>query len=209
MFIPGGYDAVDAIMGNGRPQQSTLAYFDNQYQNMLSAAQNVGNTALQQIYQIAQQTYNHVMDTRPWEIAEALMRQTTHMFDPNAVRPLTTLAELQTAKPVMQRWIMAMPEVREMYQNNQIDGYSATYEDAQPGTIGVSHYDYRRATNSMVDLNQETGDWQSTTFVEEMAEHDRELSFHEKVDVKVTWGECLRQMQTQAYDPTSVWNNKL
>ncbi|QXO10219.1 hypothetical protein pEaSNUABM37_00260 [Erwinia phage pEa_SNUABM_37] len=209
MFIPGGYDAVDAVMGGGRPQQSTLAYFDNQYQNMLSAAQNVGNTALQQLYQIAQQTYNYVMDTRPWEMAEALIRQTTHMFDPNAIRPLMSLAELQTAKPTMQRWIMAMPEVREMFQNNQIDGYSASYEDAQPGTIGVSHYDWRRATNSMVAFVPETDDWSSTTFVEELAEGDRELSFGEKADITITWGQCLHQMHTQQYDPTSVWNNKL
>jgi hypothetical protein len=209
MFVPGGYDGVDAIMSGGRPQQSTLAYFDNQYQNMLSAAQNVGNTALQQIYQIAQQTYNYVMDTRPWEMAEALVRQATHMFDPNAIRVITTLAEFQTAKPVMQRWIMAMPEIREMYHNNQIDGYSATYEDAQPGMIGASHYDWRRATNSMVSMDEETGDWKATTYTEELVGEDRELSFHEKVDVMITWGECMRHLQTQQYDPTSVWNNKL
>lgn len=209
MFVPGGYDAVDAIMGSGKPQQSTLAYFDNQYQNMLSAAQNVGDAALQQIYQIAQQTYNYVMDTRPWEMAEALMRQTTHMFDPNAIRTLAGLAALQTAKPTMQRWIMAMPEVREMYHNNQVDGYSATYEDAQPGKVGIDHYDWRRATNGMVEFVPEAEDWSSTTFVEELIGNDRELSFGEKVDIKVTWAECLHQMQTQQYDPTSVWNNKL
>lgn len=209
MFVPGGYDAVDAIMGSGKPQQSTLAYFDNQYQNMLSAAQNVGDAALQQIYQIAQQTYNYVMDTRPWEMAEALMRQTTHMFDPNAIRTLAGLAALQTAKPTMQRWIMAMPEVREMYHNNQVDGYSATYEDAQPGKVGIDHYDWRRATNGMVEFVPEAEDWSSTTFTEELIGNDRELSFGEKVDIKVTWAECLHQMQTQQYDPTSVWNNKL
>lgn len=209
MFVPGGYDAIDSIMGGGRPQDSTLAYFDNQYQSMIGAAQSVGNAALQQIYQIAQQTYNYVMDTRPWEMAEALMRQTTHMFDPNAIRTLTDLASLQTAKPVMQRWIMAMPEVREMYHNNQIDGYSATYEDAQPGMVGVNHYDWRRATNAMVDLNEETGDWKSTTFVEQLVDQDRELSFHEKVDIKITWSAIMHQLQTQQYDPTSVWNNKL
>lgn len=209
MNISGGYDVVGALMGSGRPQQSTLAYFDNQYQNMLAAAQDVGNTALQQIYQIATQTYNYMMDTRPWEMAEALMRQTTHLFDPNAIRPLWSLAELQTAKPVMQRWIMAMPEVRGMYHNNQIDGYSATYEDAQPGMVGVEHYDWRRATNSMVAMQPEAEEWSATTYTEELIEHDRELSFNEKADIAVTWGQCLHQMHTQQYDPTSVWNNKL
>lgn len=209
MMIPGGYDVVSSFLSGSRPQQSTLAYFDNQYQNMLAAAQDVGNTALQQIYNIATQTYNYMMDTRPWEMAEALMRQTTHLFDPNAIRSLWTLAELQTAKPVMQRWIMAMPEVREMYHNNQIDGYSATYEDAQPSKVGIDHYDWRRATNGMVSMPAESEEWTATTYTEELVEHDRELAFHEKVDIMVTWGQCLHQMHTQQYDPTSVWNNKL
>jgi len=209
MFIPGGYDSLGAIMGNGRPQESTLAYFDNQYQNMLAAAQSVGNTALQQIYQIANQTYTHVMNTRPWEMAEALMRQTTHLFDPNAIRQLSTLAELQTAKPVMQRWIMAMPEIREMYHNNQIDGYSATYEDAQPSKVGINHYDWRRAMNGMLVQDEEAESWSATTFTEELVENDRELAHYEKVDILVTWSQVQHQLQTQQYDPTSVWNNKL
>lgn len=209
MFIPGGYDSISAVMGGGRPAESTMTYFDNQYQNMMQAAQTIGNSALSQIYQIAQQTYQHVIDTRPWEIAEALSRQVSHMFDPNAIKPLTTLAELQTAKPVMQRWIMACPDIREMYHNQQIDGYSDTYQDAQPGMVGINHYDWRRATNSMATLNEETNDWTSTTFTEELIEHDRELAFHEKCDIKITWGQCMNFMQSQAYDPTSVWNNKL
>lgn len=208
MVIPGGYDAIDSVLAT-RPQQSTLQYFDNQYQNMLQAAQTVGNTALQQIYQVAQQTYNYVMDTRVWETAEALMRQTNHMFDPNAIRPLYTLAELQTAKPTMQRWIMACPDVREMYHNNQIDGYSGTYEDAQPGMIGVQHYDYRMATTGMVALNEETEDWKSTTYFEEPIGEDRDLSFLDKVDIMISWSQIQHQMRTQQYDPTSVWNNKL
>lgn len=208
MMIPGGYDGIDSVFSS-KPLPSTMQYFDNQYQSMVQAAQTVGNTALQQIYQVAQQTYNYVMDTRPWEAAEALMRQATHMFDPNAVRALHTLAELQTAKPVMQRWIMACPEVREMYHNNQIDGYSATYEDAQPKYIGAQHYDYRMATTGMVELNEETADWKSTTYFEELVGEDRELSFLDKVDVMISWSQIQHHMRTQQYDPTSVWNNKL
>lgn len=186
-----------------------MNYFENQYGTMMAMASTVGNTALQQIYSIAQQTYNYVMDTRPWELAEALQRQTTHLFDPNGIRPLTALSELQTAKPVMQRWIMANPEIRQMWQANKIDGYSATYEDAQPGTIGASHYDYRLATSGMTTLDEETADWQAVTFTEELVEGDRAPSFLEKCDIAISWASCMHQMHTQQYDPTSVWNNKL
>lgn len=208
-YIAGGYDAIDAVFGTGRPTQSAMQYFENQYQNMMTMAASVGNTALQQIYNVAQQTYQYVMDTRPWELAEALQRQASHMFDPNAIRPLTVLAELQTAKPVMQRWMMAQPEVRQMWVDGRIDGYSATYQDAQPGMIGAQHYDYRMATTGMIDINEETEDWAAVNYVEELVEGDRVLSFNEKVDIRISWASCLHAMQTQQYDPTSVWNNKL
>jgi len=207
--IAGGYDAIAGVMGEGRPTASAMAYFENQYSNMLQAAQNVGNSALSQIYQIAQQTYNYVLDTRPWELAEALQRQTAHMFDPHSIRPLTALAELQTAKPTMQRWIMANPEVREAYHDQRIDGYSGTYEDAQPKYIGALHYDWRLATSSMIDVNEETGGWKATTYTEELIGEERTPTFMEKVDIAISWASCVHFMQTQQYDPTSVWNNKM
>ncbi|QZA71017.1 hypothetical protein AH06_247 [Erwinia phage AH06] len=211
--MSGGFGAVNALMSSGRPTQGAMEYFNNQYQGMLQAAQNVGSVAMQQIYQIATNTYENLMQTRPWELAEAALRQTVHMFDPNTVRQLLNISDLQTAKPVMQRWVMAQPEIRELYQQQRIDGYSETYEDAQPGRVGADHYDYRRATNSMVQFNGSEEapmeSWQAVTHYERLVGSDQELSFYEKRDIQVTWDACLNLMATQAYDPTSIFNMKL
>ncbi|ANH52335.1 hypothetical protein MADMEL_233 [Erwinia phage vB_EamM_MadMel] len=211
--MTGGFGAINALMSNGRPTQGALEYFNNQYQGMLQAAQQVGSVAMQQIYQIATHTYENLMQTRPWELAEAALRQTVHMFDPNTVRQLLNLADMQTAKPIMQRWVMAQPDIRQMYHQQRIDGYSETYEDAQPGMVGADHYDYRRAANGMLQFahTEEVpmASWQATTYYERLVEGDNELSFHEKRDIHVTWDACLNLMNTQAYDPTSIFNMKL
>lgn len=214
-MIGGGFGAVGALMssGNGRPTPTAMEYFNNQYQGMMQAAQNVGSVALQQVYQIATNMYDNIMQSRPWELAEAALRQTVHMFDPNTVRQLLNIADFQTAKPIMQRWVMAQPEIREMYHQQRIDGYNETYLDAQPSRVGMDHYDYRRATSDMIQFNGSEENplesWQSTTHYERLVEHDRDLTFYEKRDIQVTWDRCMHLMANQAYDPTSVFNVKL
>lgn len=216
MVVDGGFDAVGAIMGSGRPTPAAFQYFNNQYQNIVSMAQNVGNVVLQQVYDGAATMYNHIMTSRPWEIAEGIFNQASHMMDPNMVRPLHTVSEMQAARPIMQRWIMANPEIRQMHIDNKVEGYHESYINTQPGLVGVQHYDYRRATNSMftfVPRADETSTdpqlWQATTYVEALLEGDRELSHYEKKDIGITWDALMHAMSNQSFDPTSIFNARL
>lgn len=209
--ISGGFGAIDAVMG-GSPTQDALQYFNQSYNNVVAAAQSIGNAAVQQIYQVAANAYQHIMDTRPWEIAEAVIRQTSAIFDPNAIRPCLTIADLQTAKPIMQRWIMACPEIRTMYHNGQLEGYNGSYEDPQPNLVGADQYEYRRATSGMIAQTNSDNDeqgWSATTYFEKLLEGDQPLTHLEKVDIGITWAACMAHIRTQQYDPTSVFNSRL
>jgi len=204
----GGFNTFNAMMSGGKPSQPAMEYFNNQYQQLVNTAQVLGNTAVSQIYQLGINTYQNVMQSRPWEIAEALIRQTVHLFDNDVIRPLQSLAELQTAKPIMQRWVMACPEVRELYLQQRLDGYSNTYEDAQPGVAsGAAHYDYRRAMSDMVVVGED--DWSATQYHEKLAQDDNDLSFAEKKDVLISWDAVRGLLTGQLYDPTSIFNSKL
>lgn len=209
MVVNGGFDAVGALVGSGRPTPSALQYFNNQYQNIVDMAQTVGNTTVQQIYNNAAAMYQNIMTSRPWELAEGIYNQAMHLMDPNWVKALTTVKDLQAARPVMQRWIMANPEVRNMWFENKVEGYHESYVDAQPGLAGAAHYDYRRAINHMLQADEEAQTWQATTYHEALVEGDRELSHYEKKDISITWDALLHNIRTQVYDPTSIFNSRL
>ncbi len=93
---------------------------------------------------------------------------------------------LQKASPVMQRWIMANPNVRDLYMNNYCDGYSDSYVDVDPGNIGVRHYDYRRVMDS-VAIDTDDG-FMVQYFHEDIHPLDKELTQREKYDILKTWG---------------------
>ncbi|WP_368874924.1 hypothetical protein [Proteus mirabilis] len=206
-MLSGGFSAMGSYMTGSRPSQTAMDYFNNQYQNIAATVSTAGNAALQSVYQAAASSFNNLIQSRPWELAEAVIRQTAHIFDPNVINALSTLAEFQTAKPVMRRWVMTNPTIRTMYHNQKVEGYDGEYEDAQPGLVGEAHYDYRRATNSMVMLN-DTG-WSATTWREQLVADDAELSFFNKADIFKTWDSLLGLVETQEYDPTSIYNSRL
>lgn len=206
-MMAGGFDSVDSFMTGARPTQQSLDYFNSQYQNIVNTASSVNNAALAGVYQLAANSYQHIMQTRPWEMAEAVVRQTAHIFDENVIKQLSTLECFQTAKPVMQRWLMANPTVRQMYLDGRVEGYYESYIDAQPGLMGVNHYDYRRATNGMIQQTDEG--WSATTWWEQLAEGDVELTFFQKSDIASSWAAMLGLIETQEYDPTSMFNSRL
>ena len=103
----------------------------------------------------------------------------------NYVQNLQTFEQLTSANLTMQRWIMANPEVRQIYNDGNCDGYSETYVDMFPKTIGASHYDYRRVTNGVA---VEEGDkFVIKRYDEDLLEGDRELSHEDKMAILSTW----------------------
>lgn len=72
------------------------------------------------------------------------------LVDPNTIQNICNSNMLHTANPTTQRYIMAMPELRELYHKQRVDGYSATYHDSEPGCVGKDHYDYRRVTDGVI-----------------------------------------------------------
>ena len=112
----------------------------------------------------------------------------------------------------MQRWIMANPDVRKLYHEQRIDGYSDTYEDIHENSIGESHYDYRRVMNGIVvDNDDEEADygWSSVTYFEDLAEEDRELRIDEQYDILSSWHYLQRYLAVGKEDPTSLFNGDI
>jgi hypothetical protein len=116
---------------------------------------------------------------------------------------LFELKEMQGASLLMQRWIMANPVVREQYHKQQLDGYSETYVDVNPGDIGEAHYDYRRVMDGTLVFDAE-GDWICKQYLDKLHEGDRDLFHEEQVDIQQTWTAMDLVMHLGKDDPTSA-----
>ena len=204
-----GVDAFDALVF-GAPMQNNLDYFNQQYQNFIqNANQFVGDLGAKFV-QAASNIYNNYVSPTAIQRIKSILRQTDiHDEHSKAIVPLMNLEDIQRASLTMQRWVMANPVVRERYHNQQLDGYSDTYLDMDPGSIGMTHYDYRMVTEGTVEIitnehDEPEGTLYKQYFMDsELRDGDSLLDLGEKVDIKDTWSIVEAYLRKGDEDPTS------
>jgi hypothetical protein len=196
-FYEGGAAMYDALV-YARPHENTMQFLQHQahnfYQNLTEAGK--------QFAQAAHNLYDSIGLSWGAQQLRALGRMVQNIWQPDQIRPLVTLQDFQQAPPVMQRWVMAMPEIRSLYQKQLVEGYAGQYVDRFQGAIGDNHYDYRMMTSGVV---QETEDgWKSRTTYEELLPNDRELLPADKIDLAFTRQRLIAQLLHPSADPSSI-----
>lgn len=205
----GGSVMFDAL-AYGKPHPSTMQFLANQFENMTSAMQNAG----QQFFESARNMYEQFSGSHAMRVVRAAGRAVRAAWQLDEIRALQDIGEFQHAPLAMQRWIMAEPTTRQLYQQQRIDGYSETYFDHDPGTLGHDHYDYRRVMNGILvvdesDENPDNHGWTATTYFDELLPDEDELSHPEQLDILHAWDHLRAKIAAKGEDPTSRYNAEM
>jgi len=133
------------------------------------------------------------------------------LFGNDGIRYLPTINDVQLADPEMARWVMAHPQLRQLYKDEQIVGYGDGYENVHPEGVGPTHYDYRRVTEGVVMRDEDRGDHYVNNYIEKFHTGDKTLSIREKDDILSTWGIVDDHLSDadDLTDPTSIWNDQI
>lgn len=208
-FYSGAVDVFSDAMF-AAPHPSTLQFLQQQIQAPTMVLEQFRDTFMN----AAQSAYDAFHGSTAMRLARAALRGVENYWQANVILPLTTIGQLQHATPVMQRWVMAEPLVRERYFQQRVDGYQESYINVHGNAIGEDHYDYRRVMNGVVVFNEapaeiEDHSWHATTWYEDLLPEDRELSIEEQDDILTTWQAVRDQILRGKEDPTSRWNSDL
>jgi hypothetical protein len=165
------------------PEQNpmTVNYLQNQLSTFGNSVTDIGRQFLEQ----SRVVYDRINDSSTIRAAKAALRSAKALFHPNTIIPLETLDEMRNAQPIMQRFMMAEPTIREIYHRQLCDGFYPTYQDMEPTKIGENHYDFRRVMDGIV-VDTDEG-WKATNYYEEILTDDKELTFQEKSYIISTW----------------------
>lgn len=204
VFIGGDNEFNALVYGEKHP--ATIQYLQTQlYQPSVQLT-----AASQQFFADSQDLFERFNSAEALSLAQAAIRKVKGVFQPNSIRPLWELSELQNAPLVMQRWIMAQPDIRQAYHAQRLDGYADTYVDMHPGACGSAHYDWRRVNEGVLQpVDHPDYDWQHTEYFDDLVEGDRHLSLEEKVDILSTWDMVQAFYRQGKDDPTSPFGGKL
>lgn len=187
----------------GTPNMGTVDYVRDQFAKGWENLTDIGRSFFEEKRELVEAATSE----DAFRKTEALARKFRHMWDKDEIKSLNTLSQLQHAKPTMQRWLMADPVVRGLRNQQLIDGYSNTYEDWEPKSIGEDHHDYRLVTDGIY-MENEDGSGECTSYYDS---HDDEdvLSFQEQVDIQSAWDTQRALLKRRREDTTSPFNDRM
>lgn len=207
-FIEAGPTTFDALV-YGRPHPGTLNFLQQQFETTSNRLTQFGQQFMDGAYEL----WDRLSSSRAVEAMRQAARAVSSVWQADEIRPLMSLGDFQYAPMSMQRFIMAEPTVRQMYHDQTIDGYSDTYIDMYPNSIGEDHYDYRRAMDGFVVVNESDEDdeseWTATTYFDDLVEGDQDLLLSEQVDIQCTWDWLRSRIKPGMDDPTSRYSSKI
>ncbi len=196
-----------AVFGKGlfgTLSQNTVNYLQNQIQSLANAGTEYGRA----VYERSMAVFNAVNSDEANQLAEAVLSQVESLMGMDIIEPLLTVPLLQSAKPIMQGWIMTDPIMRKAWYDGKIEGYSDTYQDDQPGAIGHEHEAYRYLMNG-VFVEHETQAWQYSLYADRDHNKDTMLSIRKLADIVQTQEAARMALEDGELDPTSQYGASL
>jgi hypothetical protein len=166
----------------GRPQPATINFLQQQFNDPSRALMFANSSFLERAQNVFEENYGDAAMAR----LEAVRRNLRKSWDLDEIRPLRTVEEMQNAKPVMQRWLMANPFIRTQFKQGRVAGFGDSYINHKKQGVGEDHYDYRLATSGFATFDDENG-WKATTYGDELLEGDTRPSFLEQIDIFDSW----------------------
>lgn len=172
----------------------------NYLYNQMQALPQAYNEFSERIHNVMTTSYNYVNDKLiKYGILNQLYNNGLRVID-NYYEELLTFQQLQNANLIMQRWVMAHPQIKQMYINQNLDGYSETYKNISGKITGENDYNYRLVMDGGL---VPTGDgWIFKHYFEDLQIGDRELTHFEKVRIRNTWEAMDWFLSTSKFDFT-------
>ena len=197
-----GVDLMDIVAG-GHLDQNTTSWLGERSQTLRSNLSTMASSFFDQ----AQNLYQMISTTTAVQAMRNLVAKTDNNWMSNNIHGIYSIEQLQTANPIMQRYIMAQQRLRGMYLNNMVEGYAESYENVAGNRIGESHYDYRRVMDEIMVIHDDHTEVKQ--YYEEIPEGDKELTLYEKVDILRVWNLVDQALDANEMDPTSPVGNLL
>lgn len=198
----GSFDAFDALV-YGEQNPSNIQYLQQRIGHSMDRLTEYGKSFLSDV--------GTIFDKFNGSGAMKFIRDTTRaaktLFQPNIINYLPDLESIQQSNFVMQRWVMAQPDIRALYQKQLCDGFTDSYVDNDKKDIGETHYDYRRVMDGVVTYTDDSFGFKF--FPDELKPGDVELSHHDKADILNTWSIVKAFVEQGIDDPTSPYGGKL
>lgn len=139
---------------------------------------------------------------------KSVTRRWKNRFSSDDVIELSSISDLQGARPKMRRYAMAMPRLRELYLKGRCEGFGDGFEMVDRIHDTKLYKEYREVMNGSFVGNDEKDEW--ITYLDVFDENGfEELSNIEKIIIRNGWKAISEWLDENDEDPTSMTGAKL
>ncbi len=180
---------------------SKAGIMNNYLQRQMQTIQPAFNEFSNRIYNTIQTSYNFINDKlTQYGLLNELQQNGVQALD-NCYQELHSFTDLQNANFTMQRWIMTHPQVRQLYIDQNLDGYSNSYENVFGKNQGEQDYNYRRVMDGALESTDDR--WVYKHYLDDILPGDKELDHYEKSIIRNTYDTIDHLLSTCNFDFTN------
>lgn len=203
-------DIDDEIFGE--QSQSTISYLRDRVDRYAS---NIGN-AFNGFFSDTRELFDRFNGEAAQRRIRKRLRKVATVFTSDNIRPLSTMDDIQKAKPTMQRYIMANTVAQMLKEAQAIDGYSDDYQNPYHGKRGMDNPDFMRVIDGIVFTEDKYGlqtENENNAWVayQDLYYNPDEpgLDAVQQGDVMSTWDYLEVMLADRKEDPTSILKEKM
>lgn len=138
---------------------------------------------------------------------DAMKRKVTHLFDRDEIRPMWKIGDFQNAGLDQQRWLMANPRAKRLFEKDMMNGYRDTHKPMYPGLYGEDDPDYQEVMNGLYHEDEE-GNGHITQFLHILDDDGRsKLTFGQQTTIKDSMWANFNAILNLGQDDPSDRNN--
>lgn len=215
MTMMGGYVSEDDIDAElfGEPHQGTIRYLRERVERHAPRISGLLGGFLDDTREMFER-YN---GDRALRRIRTRLRQSSDSLRHDFVRPLRTIEDIQNAKPLMQRYVMANFVSRLLAERQEIDGYRGSHSVRHPERRGLRDPDFMRVIDGVlfdrdyhdIKTHDDEDAWVAYQNLFEAAEDERDLDIVEQNDILSTWDVLEAFYEAKKKDPTSILNENM
>jgi hypothetical protein len=153
------------------------------------------------------QAHSNFMASRMWEFSNRINGKDGTFVGRFDIGYLSEVQYQQQATGFMRDYIMANPEMMELYQAERVSGYDGDFNQLCNG-IGRDNYFYNRAMDGKVLFDEEQNTLNRTSFTSSR-DTLTHLSFANRVDIHRTWQATNIHLAAGLFDPSSIINGTI
>lgn len=154
--------------------------------------------------------FDTVQNSEPVRTAKAIYRRIISGIEnilDNRIVELTTIGRMQNPPPLMYKYLVANPTIRELRDKDRIVGYSDEYNDPYIGVKNIEEIkEYRHVING---IYQKIGGKILAKQYFETTDNESKISVEEQFDIFYSWSNINTAILTGKDDPTDKDNGPL